>query len=230
MKKLSIVGVILWSVSMLLISVWLGMAQAASVTFGWEQPDILSGNANFYGWKVWQSPTATGSYTTQFGSDIVWNGTVMVEYSSPAIPITPPAGQETTYYFKLDAWNKPGTSTPLNSGLSNMVSVVFDLKAPTVPIVTPALPATTTLASIDIAGTKEANSSILIGTVEKVALNTATTWAVNIPLTLGVNSFSITSKDAAGNTSAAVVVSITRNPLVNAPPVPTNFRVIVKTP
>jgi hypothetical protein len=208
---------------------WIGIAEAASITFGWGQDGLVLGDQNFYGWKVWRSTTQNGTYT-QFGADILWDGTIKTEYTSPAISITPPAGQETTYYFKLDAWNKPGTSTPQNSGFSNIVSVPFDLKAPTVPVVTPALPATTTADNVTIAGTKEANSSILIGGIEKVALNSSTTWSVNMPLVMGVNSFSITSKDAAGNVSAAVVASVTRNPLPVTPPSPTNFRVIVTTP
>jgi hypothetical protein len=225
MKKLFLISM----VTLIVVSLWMNLALAGTVTFGWGQPDLATGNTTFYGWKVWTSTTSAGTYA-QFGADIQWDGTIKTEYTSPAIQVTPPAGQETIYYYKLDAWNKPGTSTPLNSGFSNIVSVTFDLKAPTVPVVTPALPATTTADNVTIAGTKEANSSILIGAIEKVALNTSTTWTTNMPLVMGANSFSITSKDAAGNTSAAVVVSITRNAVVPTPPVPTNFRVIVTIP
>lgn len=201
--------------------------QAATIEFGWGQPDLVTGNQIFYGWKAWQSTSQNGTYS-QFGNDIIWDGTVRTEYVSPAIPITPPAGQETTYYFKFDAWNKAGTSTPLNSDFSNVVTATFDLKAPTVPVMTPPLPATTTLDSIPIAGTKEANSSILIGGVEKVPLNASTTWSVTMPLVLGTNLFAIMSRDAAGNESGTVVVSVVRNAVIDPPPAPTNLRAVVK--
>jgi len=203
------------------------VAQAASITLGWQQSELVANNANFYGWRVWYAPTQNGTYT-QFGPDIVWNGTVLSEYLSGAMPISPPAGQETTYYFKLDAWNKPGTSTPLNSGFSNIVSATWDYKPPSLPVVTPALPATTTADNITVAGTKEANSSILIGGVEKVAINIATTWSINMLLAMGSNTFSITSKDALGNETAAVAVSTTRTTIA-PPPAATNVRVISTT-
>jgi hypothetical protein len=222
MKKLFLIPMI----ALLIVSFSMSISLAASITLGWQQPDVATGNTNFYGWKVWYAPTQNGTYT-QFGSDIVWNGTVQAEYLSGAMPISPPAGAETTYYFKLDAWNKPGTSTPLNSGFSNIVSATWDYKPPSLPVVTPALPATTVLASITVAGNKEANSSIWIGGSEKVAVNASTTWSVSMPLVLGLNTFSITSRDSEGNETAAVAVSTTRTAI--APPAAaTNVRVIAK--
>lgn len=220
-KLLAIFGIIALIGIVMLMAVQAG---AATLEFGWQQTDLAAGNQNFYGWKVWQSNVQNGTYT-QFGTDVVWDGAVKSEYTWTT-SITPPAGQETTYFFKLDAWNKPGTSTPLNSGFSNIVQVSYDLKPPTVPVVTSQVPATTTTATLQLSGTKEANSSIAVNGTEKVAVNAATTWSATLDLAMGANAFAITSKDADGNVSGAVSISTTRIEPPTTPVLPTGFRVI----
>lgn len=78
-------------------------------------------------------------------------------------------------------------------------------EAPTVVITTPA----TNLPSQILTGTKEAFTAVVINGIERVALDEATAWSCTYPLVEGVNTLSVTARDAAGNLSAAAQASIT---------------------
>ncbi|MBI4356230.1 MAG: hypothetical protein HY597_07300 [Candidatus Omnitrophica bacterium] len=79
----------------------------------------------------------------------------------------------------------------------------------------PARPTVTALVSptranpYGLSGAKEANSSLLINGVVRVPLDASTTWSYAQALVEGANALRITSKDAAGNESQALTVSIT---------------------
>lgn len=68
----------------------------------------------------------------------------------------------------------------------------------------------TSKGSLVISGTKQSGASIWVGKSEVVPVDTATTWTYTLPLTKGVNNFSIFSKDVNGVTSQSVDISITR--------------------
>lgn len=112
-------------------------------------------------------------------------------------------------------------ATSSTSSSSAGVIPLDDITPPTVPTVSSPvdnsyLSATTS----DITGTKEANSNILIGGVEQVALDALTTWTVSAyPLTEGVNTLSITSKDGANNTSGPLTLTVNRDTVT--PTIPT---------
>ncbi|MDO8751927.1 MAG: DUF5011 domain-containing protein, partial [Candidatus Wolfebacteria bacterium] len=72
------------------------------------------------------------------------------------------------------------------------------------PVATP-----TNITPQTIAGTKEANSSVLLGGVEIVPADGLATWNYNLNLTEGTNGISLTLKDASGNESGVVLSSIT---------------------
>lgn len=99
-------------------------AKDQNITFEWEQtltPD-------FQGWKIWVSNTQGGPYT-QFGQDIIYDGTPAPTYQSTEI-LTAPDGAETTFYFVCNAWDKSGNA----SGDSNEVAYTADFLAPGVPV------------------------------------------------------------------------------------------------
>jgi hypothetical protein len=210
------------------IFLWAVAAQAMTVTLAWDP----NSETDLAGYNIYWSTTAFTSSSavtpipagrTKVNIPLTSTGFIRTtpEWAVPNLP------DNVTVYFGLTAYDNESPS--LESGFSNIVTAIRDTIAPSVPVVSPALPATTTLASITIAGTKEANSSILIGGVEKVAISAGTTWTTSMPLVVGLNTFAITSKDAAGNTSIAVTVTTTR--LISSPPVvPTNMRVIVTGP
>lgn len=115
-----------------------------------------------------------------------------------------------------------------NESTAATATIVLDTTAPTVPVVN-AVTSPTNATTQTLGGTKEANSSILIGGTLAVALNTSTTWSASVNLTIeGGNAFSITSKDALGNESTAASANIVRDttapakPTINVVTTPTN--------
>lgn len=107
MKKLLIALVL---VSCILLAPFSAAAVDKQLTLRWEQ--TLS--TNFYGWKVWRSETAGGPYT-QFGEDIVYDGSPASSYSSTEVLTAVPG---TTYYFVVNAWNTLGDSSGNSSEVS----------------------------------------------------------------------------------------------------------------
>ena len=59
-----------------------------------------------------------------------------------------------------------------------------------------------------LSGTKDSNTSIWMGGVEKVPIDSFTTWSVSIMLAEGQNNINVTAKNSTGGESQAVLVSI----------------------
>lgn len=86
-------------------------------------------------------------------------------------------------------------------------TIVLDTTAPAIP----SLETVTSPTNISIQillGTKEVNSSIFINGTEVISLNSSTDWSYSYNLSEGANNISITSRDAAGNESSAVLTTI----------------------
>ena len=66
----------------------------------------------------------------------------------------------------------------------------------------------TTSQTITLSGTKQAGTAIYINGVEYVPLNSSTTWQTTYTLQSGTNTLNIVAKDANGNQSSAVVVTV----------------------
>lgn len=62
----------------------------------------------------------------------------------------------------------------------------------------------TRIATQTLTGAKEANTAIVINGIVRVPLNGATTWSHNYPLAEGVNTLTISARDAAGNDSLPI--------------------------
>jgi len=215
---------LIWLVLMLSCSLlWGTPTHGATLTFAWQQPDLVVGNTTFEGWGMFQATSATGPFT-QLGPTMIWDGTVKSEYQGPW-SLAAPVGQETTYWFLCRAHNKTAAGGQWSED-SNIVSVLVDLKAPSVPTVTTTIPASVPVGTFTIQGTKEAGSSIWINGTEIVPANTATAWTATLNVVKGSNSYSITSKDAAPwlNESAAKQVTFQG---IEAPATPVQLKVTV---
>ena len=198
--------------------------RAATLTFGWEQPDLVAGNTDFEGWAIFYKTSPTGTYQ-QLGNILIWDGTAKPTYSG-GWTLTAPVGQETTYYFVARAHNNASSGGQWSED-SNIVSLLVDLEPPTVPTVTTPNPGFLVVgSSFTFGGAKEAGSSIWINGAQAVAGDSTTIWAVAVTVAKGANSFSITSKDAAPwlNESAATQYTFQG---AETPPVPVQLKVTV---
>jgi fibronectin type 3 domain-containing protein len=111
----------------------------------------------------------------------------------------------TTYYYIIKAEDSQG----LLSAASQEVQIITaDTVPPTQPVLQPSSPLFTSSTSFVLRGTKEADSSILIGGREVVSLNGSTTWEAEVSLTSGLNRFSVTSVDPYDNVCNPVTVDV----------------------
>ncbi len=93
----------------------------------------------------------------------------------------------------------------------------LDTKDLSVPTVDSFLPATNDFTQT-ISGTKEPNSAIYINGAEAVPLDAASVWSANVTLAEGANLFSIRARDAVGNESSPLEITITYDPDMCVPP------------
>ena len=112
---------------------------------------------------------------------------------------------------------------PGNTATSTAVTITLDTDAPSVPVITAPTDNTfTNTVSVVLSGTTDADSTVELfqgGTSTGMATVTGTIWTIGVTLTTGLNTFTATATDAAGNTSDATdVVTITLD--TDAPSVP----------
>ncbi len=88
---------------------------------------------------------------------------------------------------------------------------VKDITSPNKPTLSDIISPTNVSSQI-LSGTKETNTSIWINGKEAVPINSETTWSCIFDLSEGNNNISITSRDAAGNESSAVIATIEYDP------------------
>ncbi len=94
-----------------------------------------------------------------------------------------------------------------NISSKSIALTYVDITPPTTPTVNPVV-SPANINTQTLSGAKEVNSSIRINGVERVALDGLTTWSKSVNLSEGINNFSITSKDASNNESAAAAATI----------------------
>jgi len=94
-----------------------------------------------------------------------------------------------------------------NESTSIITTIILDSSAPETPTLN-MITSPTNISSQTLSGIKEANSSILINDTEVVSINSSTNWSYSYNLSEGNNNISITSRDAAGNESSAVLTTI----------------------
>ncbi|MFV1983053.1 MAG: hypothetical protein ACC657_05880 [Thiohalomonadales bacterium] len=93
-----------------------------------------------------------------------------------------------------------------NETVALSVIVVLDTIPPSVPTITSNL--RTNQISYTLTGTRESRSSILINGIEVVASGSRTTWSSVVTLSTGSNIYSVTSRDALGNESGILSVTV----------------------
>jgi len=97
-----------------------------------------------------------------------------------------------------------------NESSEATVKIILDSILPTTPTLNEVI--TPTNISIQVlSGTKEANSSIWLNGAEIVSLNSSTDWSYSYNLSEGNINILVTSRDAAGNESSAVIAIIEYN-------------------
>ncbi|MBT4385013.1 hypothetical protein HOD30_04680 [Candidatus Peregrinibacteria bacterium] len=136
--------------------------------------------------------------------------------------------------YALDAGTSWSWATTLSAGVNNFsftskdaalnesaavaVSITLDTAAPADLTVSSSTEATNN-SSYTLTGGKETNSSILDSDSVIVTIDAGTTWEYALTLDEGENSFTLSSKDEAGNESADVAHSITLDSTGPAQPV-----------
>ncbi|MBU1427576.1 right-handed parallel beta-helix repeat-containing protein [bacterium] len=91
------------------------------------------------------------------------------------------------------------------------VKIILDTISPTVPTLNEVIALTNVSIQV-LFGTKETNTSIWLNGVEVVSLNSSTDWSYSYNLSEGNNNISVTSRDAAGNESSAILTIIEYDP------------------
>lgn len=124
-----------------------------------------------------------------------------------------PINSETTWSYSLHLTEGTNSifitscDTAGNESSSVSTTIVLDISTPEIPTLNDVI-SPTNISSQILSGTKETNSSILINGVEVISLNSSTNWSYSYNLSEGTNNISITSRDAAGNESSAVLTTI----------------------
>lgn len=90
-------------------------------------------------------------------------------------------------------------------------TATLDTTPPPAPVITSTIPDPTLLNTLTIAGTKEADSSLIVTGVVRSA-TPSTAWSEDFNLRAGTNYFRFEARDPAGNTSAATLASTFRTP------------------
>lgn len=98
-----------------------------TIQLTWTQ--VLPSPNDLASWEVRVSQSLEGSYTLL---DTVPFVVEQAEYTADVVVTNVPAGQVTTYYFKMRALD--GAGNP--SVVSNVVSVEVDMAAPNAPVIT----------------------------------------------------------------------------------------------
>jgi len=98
-----------------------------------------------------------------------------------------------------------------NESSEATVKIILDSILPTTPtlneVITP-----TNISIQTLSGTKETNSSIWLNGVEVVSFDFSVNWSHSYNLSEGINNISVTSRDAVGNESFAVLTTIEYDP------------------
>lgn len=171
------------------------------------------------------TPTITTANTSYASGTSIANGTVDI-FSSGVFFASVTADAS-------GAWEKHASFT-LNQKLTVSVTNGTNSTSSTTAATTisqdstnPAIPTVTShtsgsyvkTATIDLTGTKEANTSIWIDGVQQVANDALTTWSVaGFALVEGQNNLSVVAKDYTSNSSTALAITIHRDTTVPTAP------------
>ncbi len=158
------------------------------------RPGVLFGTTSYAVTGGWQGATT-------------WSGSYAFTTSSG----------DATYTVKVSGAKDLAQNTMADQQVG---SFVLD----TIPPATPAIGQFTNLTKVanqTLTGTKEANSALIINSVQRIPLNADITWSYTYPLIEGPNTLTITARDAAGNDSTP----ITPAPVITLDTTPPQFTI-----
>ncbi len=108
--------------------------------------------------------------------------------------------------------SQTNTTATTRTGTLYVRAKGLNTAAPTQPVITSAVPAATNQTTLTLTGTKEANTAILINSVQVVPRDSATTWTATVNLAVeGNNTFSITTKNSIGKVSTAKSITVRKD-------------------
>jgi hypothetical protein len=122
---------------------------------------------------------------------------------------TLPGGIVTNNYWGLGATINSSVPASSTFNFEPRLSEPTDIASLSRPTVNETVKSTI-LEKILITGTKDANGNLIINDETVIPWDNEVTWSYNLPLTLGDNTFTILSRDRAGNSSPAIEFTITR--------------------
>ena len=163
-------------------------------------------------------PLITSATTSYISGTSVANGTVEISVNG-SYAATSTADGSGDWYKHMAIATSGNTSATVTNGSNSTsatsVSVVAttDSTAPTAPTISsPSNNSYVGATTVNLTGTKDAYTNILVGGVEQVANDSSTTWTANsVALTEGANTLSVTSQDLSSNTSSAATVTVNRD-------------------
>jgi parallel beta-helix repeat protein len=146
-------------------------------------PQILSGSKESNS-SIW----INGTEVISISSDVAWSYAFDLFEGNNKISIT-----------SRDAFGNESTAATTDIVLDTIAPSAVTLNMVTSP---------TNISSQILSGTKDANSSILINSAEIISVDSSVNWSYSYNLTEGNNNIMVTSRDAAGNDSFAVITTI----------------------
>ncbi|MBU5613518.1 LamG-like jellyroll fold domain-containing protein [Geomonas azotofigens] len=158
------------------------------------------------------TPSAVATNTIALAGTSALNTSIWV--NNKRIAVTDASGNWTGTYgtLQLGANTLDVTALDAANRLSKPTTVMvsYDSVAPAQPTVAAPLPLTTS-ATLTLTGTKEANSWLYANNEQTAAPFGDTTWSTTANLSEGSNNFTFFDKDAAGNMSGTVSVTVVRD-------------------
>ena len=193
MKKITILAVI--ALFLLGTAAWAGQK---TITFQWTQLMTNTDGSvltNLGGWHFYQGTTSNGESTTPVATV---NFTTQQPTYTYQMQITVPDNAETTYYFKMDAFNTLGKK----SDLSAEISAVADLLPPNTTI-TQNPPSISGSPDATFAFTSTEANSTFECKVDSGTFSSCISPKTYTALIDGSHTFQVRAKDQAGNTDAS---------------------------
>ena len=147
--------------------------------------------------------------------------------SSNTVVFTPQSPfSDKTFNASVTVYDLAGNST------DNSISFTVDTAAPAAPTLDPVITPTTE-ATQQLTGTKEAGTSVRLNNADIIPLNDEITWTHTFTLVQGENTFTLSCRDQAGNTSetasASIILDTTAPVLSSTTPAHNSFTPIQPT-
>ncbi len=188
----------------------LGNASTGQITFTYDihAPPVPTINTITSPTKI-SSQTITGTKTTDTAAVIVTSSTAAV--SAVTYP-TSTTWSATVSNLQQGSNTITASARDAAGNQSDSITVVifYDITAP-VAVTVDVVQSPTRNSSVTLTGTKEANTDLYVNNAKSTAAFVATSWSYSANLSEGLNTFSLYSRDAAGNQGQATNIQIIKD-------------------